>query len=99
MRPHFQPTEIKSLSFDKFTTCVQINHDICSHDYRLRFTANTINCLRECVLVCLETIDTSRLNGFTFPDQSVDEMKAASLPILQEYMALKNIEPKLANDM
>ncbi|KAF2069782.1 hypothetical protein CYY_000158 [Polysphondylium violaceum] len=99
MRPHFQVQEIKSLPFDKFSTCVQVNHDICSHDYRLRFTENTIGCLRECVLVCLETTNPSRIQDFVFPDTSVDEMKEVSLPILEGYMKLKNIEPKLANDM
>jgi len=99
MRPAFKPEEIKTLPFEEFTTCVQVNQDICSHDYRLRFTENTVDTLKECVLVCLEAVDPSKVSEFVFPTEGVDAMKAISLPILEAYMKLKNIEPKLCNDM
>ncbi|KAF2078423.1 hypothetical protein CYY_000290 [Polysphondylium violaceum] len=99
MRPQIKTEEVRTLSAEEFAVCVQINHDLCSHDYRKRYIENDIGVLRECTLVCLETVDQSKVAEFVFPTEGIDAMRAAALPILEAYMKIKNIEPKLCNDM
>ncbi|KAF2075722.1 hypothetical protein CYY_002965 [Polysphondylium violaceum] len=87
----------QKLSAKEFAVCVQINHDICANHYRTQYLENDIGVLRECTLVCLDTVGKSK---FVFPtNEGMDAMRAAALPILEAYMKIKNIEPKLRSDM